>query len=157
MVSPGVDKVSSSAKNRRLSQEDPEAIGDFAGFEGAAAGYEEEERICYVCSYTFWLSGLAVKGLKTQLIGQTHHLSVEMQQRSIVKEMRQNLMRMQRNYIKRWEGIAQERQRTFKIGRLHEQRYRGEESLLGVALWEHLMRGAAGIMRECRVVTQRQT
>lgn len=41
--------------------------------------------------------------------------------------------------MKRWEGIAQERKRTFKIGRLHEQRYRGEKSLLGVALWKHLM------------------
>lgn len=94
MVSPGVGRVSSSAKNRRLSQEDPEAIGDLAGFEGAAAGYGGAGRICYVCSYTFWLSGLAVEGLKTQLVGQTHHLSIEMQKRSIVKEMRPNLMRV---------------------------------------------------------------
>jgi len=50
MVSPGVDQVSSSTKNRRLSWEDPEAIGDLAGFEGAAAGYGGEGRICYVCS-----------------------------------------------------------------------------------------------------------
>lgn len=37
-----------SAKNRRLSREDPEAIGDLAGFEGAAAGYGggEESALC---------------------------------------------------------------------------------------------------------------
>ena len=95
MVSPGVDQVSSSAKNRRLSREDPEAIGDLAGFEGAAAGYGGGGRICYVCSYTFWLSGLAVKGAQNSVgFGQTHHLSIEMQQHSIVKEMRPNLMRV---------------------------------------------------------------
>lgn len=72
MVSPGVGRVSGSAKNRRLSREDSEAIGDLAGFEGAAAGYGGGGRICYVCSYSFWLSGLAVKGLKTQLVLDRH-------------------------------------------------------------------------------------
>lgn len=54
----------------------------------------KERKESAMCALYFLASGLAVKGLKTQLIGQTHHLSIEMQQRSIVKEMRQNLMRM---------------------------------------------------------------
>lgn len=79
MASPGVGQVSSLAKNRRVPQEDPEAVGDFASYGGAAADYGRGEVICYVCSYTFWLSSLAVKGFKTQLMGQTHHSSIAMQ------------------------------------------------------------------------------
>lgn len=51
---------------------------------------KERKESASVCSYTFCLWP-GCQGAQNLLIGQTHHLSIEMWQRSIVKEMRQNL------------------------------------------------------------------
>lgn len=78
IVSPEVGQVSNLAKKRRMSWEDPEDIWEFAGNGGTAGDCGWGESI--VCApSTLQHSGLAVKELKTQLMGHIHSPNIAMQ------------------------------------------------------------------------------